>query len=93
MECEVYHVKPYKVGFGSEPRPEWPENYEKVAIIECWEFGDSFRITNHIDHAWQENKEVIWARSNRERSTSVDDVVTWNGTAYRCEVSGWEDIS
>ena len=95
MEFEVYHAKSDKIKFGMEPRPVWPDDYDRVAVVQCENFEDVFRFTNHIDHSWQKNDEVTWFRGWQERSTSVDDVVIQHppGIAYRCEMSGWSEIS
>lgn len=95
MEFEVFHAKPDKVKFGFEPRPVWPTDYDRVAVVHCESVEEVFRDTNHIDHAWQENDSIHWCRSkDKERSTSVDDVIIIHppGVAYRCEMMGWEEL-
>jgi hypothetical protein len=34
-----------------------------------------FALTNHIDHPWTDNPEVVWLTTSRIRSTSVGDVI------------------
>jgi len=34
-----------------------------------------FRLTNHIDHPWTDNPQVVWLVTSRIRSTSVGDVI------------------
>ena len=34
-----------------------------------------FTLTNHIDHPWTDNPEVVWLATSRIRSTSVGDVI------------------
>jgi hypothetical protein len=34
-----------------------------------------FLLTNHIDHPWTDNPEVIWLATSRIRSTSVGDII------------------
>ena len=34
-----------------------------------------FTLTNHIDHPWTDNSEVVWLATSRIRSTSVGDVI------------------
>jgi hypothetical protein len=34
-----------------------------------------FALTNHIDHPWTDNPEVVWLATSRIRSTSVGDVI------------------
>jgi len=94
MEFEVWHAKSDKIKFGMGPRPDWPADYDRVAVVYCDSIEEAFRDTNHIDHSWQNNPSVDWHRSNRERSTSVDDVIIVHppGVAYRCEMVGWEEL-
>ena len=34
-----------------------------------------FTLTNHIDHPWTDNPEVVWLATSRIRSTSVGDII------------------
>jgi hypothetical protein len=34
-----------------------------------------FSLTNHIDHPWTDNPEVVWLATSRIRSTSVGDII------------------
>jgi hypothetical protein len=34
-----------------------------------------FPLTNHIDHPWTDNPEVVWLATSRIRSTSVGDII------------------
>jgi len=34
-----------------------------------------FLLTNHIDHPWTDNPEVVWLATSRIRSTSVGDII------------------
>ena len=34
-----------------------------------------FALTNHVDHPWTDNPEVVWLATSRIRSTSVGDVI------------------
>src|ERR1700693_2495394 len=34
-----------------------------------------FALTNHIDHPWTDNPEVVWLATARIRSTSVGDII------------------
>ena len=47
--------------------------FEHVASVECADVEEVYQLTNHIDHPWQQNREVIW--SEVARSTSVGDVI------------------
>jgi len=61
---------PYWVG-GYKPIVN---NYKIVADVETDCIGNVFQLTNHIDHSWQENQEVI-AYTDKARSTSVGDLI------------------
>ena len=90
MKYTVYHAVNPTFGFGV--KPQLPGEYEKVAEVECSDLEDVFRVTNHIDEAWQENKEVLWSK-RPARSTSVGDVIVDDtGDQYYCASVGWEKV-
>jgi len=89
----VYHNR----RFLKEPNaPFVPLNFIHVADINIpednWE--DAFRLTNHIDEDWWNNKEVSpQDRDPKYRSTSVGDVVELeSGKKFRCLPIGWSEI-
>jgi hypothetical protein len=49
-------------------------HYTHVADVEAslWQV---FALTNHIDHSWTDNPEVVWHTAAPVRSTSVGDVI------------------
>jgi hypothetical protein len=49
-------------------------HYTHVADVEA-PLGQVFALTNHIDHSWTENPEVVWHTATPVRSTSVGDVI------------------
>jgi hypothetical protein len=80
---------------GSECEAPKIEDYKKIAVVESDGLGDVFRITNHIDHDWQENDEVVSLFGNgNNRSTSVGDIVVdlENSKRYLCASCGWDEI-
>ena len=54
----------------------------------------AFKLTNSIDYAWWENKEVTPMFPDKEgcRSTSVDDMVLIGAEKYVCKNQGWGKI-
>ena len=55
------------------------------------ECGDAFRLTNHIDSAWQDNPEVE-SLTDKPRSTSVGDVIELSdGRMMICRSIGWDE--
>ena len=48
--------------------------FRKVADLVTGDLDDVFEKTNHIDHDWTENSEIVW-HADRVRSTSVGDVI------------------
>jgi len=90
MKYRVYHAINPTFGFGK--KPEFPSEYELVATVESAGIEDVFRITNHIDHDWTKNPEVIELFHNRPRSTSVGDVVVVDEKAHYCDMVGWKEI-
>ena len=95
---KVYHAK--QPNFGMMAHPEWNNgNYTLVATFkfrlqstpqECAEMA--FGLTNSIDEPWFENTRFDWIKPGRLRSTSVGDVVTVNGVAYRFANLGIDKI-
>jgi len=91
MKFTVYHAKQPTFGFGEQPA--FPEAYDKIAIVECEDVDDVFRATNHIDHDWRMNPEVIESFKDKVRSTSVGDVVEDEvGNKLYCDRIGWIEI-
>ena len=92
IKFTVYHATKPTFGFGE--KPVFPEAYEKVAIVECEDIEDVFRATNHIDHDWRMNPEVIESFKDKVRSTSVGDVVEdEDGNKLYCDRIGWAEVS
>jgi hypothetical protein len=54
----------------------------------------AFKLTNSINYAWWENKEVTPMFPDKEgcRSTSVDDMVLIGNEKYICESVGWKKV-
>ena len=51
----------------------------------------AYMLTNSIDDAWWNNKEV--EALHKSRSTSVGDEIEVNGVRYVCENMGWKKIN
>jgi len=92
MRFEIYHAKNPTFGFGEKPK--FPEDYEKVAKVECDDLCDVFTLTNHIESEWTKNPEILelCGMKTRYRSTSVGDVVVDGDKKYICESVGWSMI-
>lgn len=69
-------------------------HYATVALVEHPGEGLelAFELTNHIDAPWQSNADVA-ARSNRERSTSVGDLMEVAGKLWRVAPCGFERMT
>lgn len=82
--------------------PRFPDDYEKVAEVKTAypEMDETllslemvFALTQNKNSSWTENKDVVWAKSNQLRSTSVGDVIVMpNGKRIYCEPIGWKVI-
>ena len=74
----VYHAKDLSVM--AEPQAtRWHEDrsryYTHVADVAA-PLAQVFALTNHIDHSWTSNPEVVWRTTEIPlRSTSVGDVI------------------
>jgi len=75
-------------------RQRFPQDYDKVAVVEADDVEEVFAMTNHIDHPWTDNDGVVELPAGRQvRSTSVGDVVvTPDGKKMYCNPMGWEEI-
>lgn len=53
-----------------------------------------FHGTNHIDRNWTENRGVLFLGANRDkvRSTSVGDIVVFEGKVMHCAPCGWNEV-
>lgn len=76
QQFKVYHaINPTFSGILGNRITFNTNNFEHVATVECEDLEQVFALTNHIEQNWTTNKEVIWFKSKRVRSTSVGDVV------------------
>ena len=68
-------------------------HYTHVADVEA-RLSQVFALTNHIDHSWTDNPEVIWHTTARVRSTSVGDVIlsVENGQAWLVMPMGLREL-
>jgi len=67
----------------------FPEGFERVAIVLTNDIEEAFKLTNHIDKEWWENPESLCFKESR--STSVGDVlVSQDDKRYLCESIGWK---
>lgn len=91
MKYVVYHAVRSTFGFTIQ---KFPEEYRPVAIVDCDNLEDVFRVTNHIEEDWRKNKEVLETIGDRFRSTSTGDVVVDDkGTPWYCAMIGWKKYS
>jgi len=81
------------------PQPEhWhtdpSRHYTHVADVEA-PLGQVFTLTNHIDHTWTDNPEVVWHIDAPVRSTSVGDVIVSleNGQAWLVMPFGLQELA
>ena len=93
----VMHIKPdaYRAMLREKVTPDFPHDFETVAIVATESEDHAFRLTNHIDGPWWENQMVV-RYSPDARSTSVGDVMMMlelDGVRFlRCAAAGWEEM-
>jgi len=96
MKYEVYHAKKLISRVFDEflVPVNFPQDFDKVAEVVTNEGLDGvFRVTNHIECAWWNNKEVTWHK-DRSRSTSVGDIVIGEDKKkWICNMVGWKEIN
>jgi len=93
MRFKIYHA--IHPTFSTIEKPSFPHNFSKVAEVEVESLADTFRVTNHIEHDWTTNPEVVWRKGSgaNTRSTSVGDVVEdEQGHKFLCEPFGWSEL-
>lgn len=81
---KVWHAKVPTFGLSEQ---NFPADYELVAEVDTNDVEYAYKLTNHIDCPWWENREVKAIKQTR--STSVGDVLEVNGKFHRCEMAGW----
>ncbi len=73
----VYHANDLHAMIAPQPE-HWhtdrSRHYTHVADVEA-KLTQVFALTNHIDHPWTDNPEVVWHTAAPVRSTSVGDVI------------------
>src|SRR5437016_4382605 len=69
-------------------------HYTHVADVEA-RLSQVFALTNHIDHSWTDNPEVVWHTTARVRSTSVGDVIVLqeSGRAWLVMPFGLQELA
>lgn len=89
---EVWHA--INPTFGHGPAKSFPADFVLVARVQCKTLGETFGLTNHIDHAWWDNAGVELVGAKDKRSTSVGDIVrnTTNGSLWLCDFAGWKEF-
>jgi len=91
------HIKPdaYRAMFREDATPDFPHDFETVAIVATESEDHAFRLTNHVDSPWWENPLVVRYKPE-SRSTSVGDVMMLlelDGVRFlRCAPAGWEEM-
>jgi len=63
-----------------------------VAIVDTNDLDEAFRLTNHIDHPWQNNLEIVKCFWPKPRSTSVGDFMQIGDDVYVVEMIGFRKL-
>ena len=72
---------------------KFPNDFNHVATVFGKRLDNVFEKTNHIDHDWTENPEIMHLLEPKARSTSVGDVITNMAMTkgFRCAPVGWTE--
>jgi hypothetical protein len=73
----VYHANDLHAMIAPQPECWYTDrsrHYTHVADVKA-KLSQVFALTNHIDHPWTDNPEVVWHTASLVRSTSVGDVI------------------
>ena len=93
----VYHATDLHAMIAPQPE-HWHTDrslhYTHVADVEA-PLEQVFALTNHIDHSWTDNPEVVWHTAAPVRSTSVGDVIVsrQSGRAWLVMPFGLQDLA
>ena len=83
MRYEVWHRQAPTFG-ENNPRLlqlDFPKGFVLVAVVDVADEHAVFTVTNHVQHAWTTNPEVVeLPRGVGQRSTSVGDVIVEQDT-------------
>jgi len=94
----VIHTVQYGHEGAHQVRPLPPVTVALVTVDKKISTDDklekAFMLTNSIDDAWWNNKDVTKMFDGDScRSTSVGDMVLVGTMKYKCESSGWSEVS
>lgn len=74
-------------------------DYSLVAIVDVEEDAHFkanleyiYQVTNHIEENWTLNDNGVYALGNKQRSTSVGDVIVLGDKSYLCASVGWKEV-
>ena len=93
----VYHANDLHAMIAPQPEHWYRDqsrHYTHVADVVA-PLGQVFALTNHIDHSWTENPEVVWHAAAPVRSTSVGDVIVsrQSGQAWLVMPFGLQELA
>lgn len=93
----VYHANDLHAMIAPQPERwsrERSRHYTHVADVEA-PLERVFALTNHIDHLWTDNPEVVWHTAAPVRSTSVGDVILSqeSGQAWLVMPAGLQELA
>ena len=93
----VYHANDLLAMIAAQPDHWYTEqcrHYTHVADVKA-PLGQVFALTNHIDHSWTDNPEVVWHTAAPVRSTSVGDVIVslQSGQAWLVMPFGLQELA
>ena len=81
----VYHAVDHEamlyiqLGIRRWQSPQQADFYQEVALLKVEgqsSLDEVFRLTNHVEHGWHHNREVLWFQDERPlRSTSTGDII------------------
>ena len=93
----VYHANDLQAMVAPQPEHWYTDrfsHYTHVADVEA-PLAQVFALTNHIDHSWTGNPEVVWHTVAPVRSTSVGDVIVsrQSGRAWLVMPFGLQELA
>lgn len=88
---KVYHTNTFLKYFLDQRYPDGTQAH-LVATVDTDDVDETFKLTNHIDHAWFTNS-MVQPTKFAQRSTSVGDIVVTGEHKYVYEFCGQRELT
>ena len=95
MKIEVHHKELYSDNFThvATVDVQVPQGINRLEQSEC-ALEEAFRATNHIDHDWATNENIVWHIKGARRSSMSRDkfIIPERNETWICKFVGWKKL-